>query len=518
MSAHELSAWNRLLSVATLGTRRASLDERTLWPSDVLAGAGENASVELKFLRLAAATQLWETAGSRAPADGTAIASETVEQSSQPFLSEAAAMRLVRMLTGDHGELIPEWFELARSAARWLPPQFVPAVLQALKSSPPAGYAEVLGPTAQWLSKLNPDWTVTPVVHEPSQQRWQEGSMREREAELIAMRKRDAAAAREWLQATWTNEPPDARETFVRAFGTNLSIEDEPFLETGLDDKRKAVRQAAAELLAQLPDSAHAKRNLARLDPLISFDEKKGLLGKLSKRKLLIQLPAAVDKDAQRDGIEAKPPAQLKIGERAFWLRQMVAVAPPAHWTARFDCAPATFVAAALDTDYAEDMLGALTRAAALHPDRDWLHALSKAWVDSKHPSHVIASALAQMTQHAPVALRAELLEMHLAELSAGKDQDTVYSLLMSVDFPLSGALTRLAIERVAQRAKSEKQQWQHNRNTLNPMACRCDVPTAAALLPQLLASIPAESAWRNALEHCNDIVEFRAAMKRELT
>src|SRR5688500_4654320 len=79
--------------------------------------------------------------------------------------------------------------------------------------------------------------------------------------ELVCLRTHDPARARDWLAATWTTDPPEARETFLRALQVRLSAADETFLEAALDDKRKGVRQAAVEALALLPQSAHAHRN-----------------------------------------------------------------------------------------------------------------------------------------------------------------------------------------------------------------------------------------------------------------
>ena len=59
MAASELNAWDRLLAVATLGTRRTPINETTLWPTAELAPAGADAGVELKFLRAAAAQRRW---------------------------------------------------------------------------------------------------------------------------------------------------------------------------------------------------------------------------------------------------------------------------------------------------------------------------------------------------------------------------------------------------------------------------------------------------------------------------
>ena len=77
--------------------------------------------------------------------------------------------------------------------------------------------------------------------------------------------------------------------------------------------------------------------------------------------------------------------------------------------------------------------------------------------------------------------------------------------------------MTSVAIEHIAERARIEKQQWSHARNSLETWGRRCDVETALRLIPGVLMSAGENSPWRNAIEQLNDIVEFRAAMKREL-
>jgi hypothetical protein len=108
------------------------------------------------------------------------------------------------------------------------------------------------------------------------------------------------------LRSTWDTDAPEAREAFLTILAEEVGTDDESFLEFALDDKRKAVRLAAADLLARLPESGHARRMLARLESLIELEAPHGgILGKLRKRKLRVDLPAAPDKAAQRDGIDA---------------------------------------------------------------------------------------------------------------------------------------------------------------------------------------------------------------------
>jgi hypothetical protein len=488
------------------------------WPDATLAAAAVADSPEKTLLRAAAATVVWNLAGRRAASDAGATQAEPAPMvRSHSLASEAASMRLMRMMAGDRRELIAEWFELAQTAGKSLAPHWLAVVLDAVPAKLRNQYPRVLGPAATWLAQLNPEWIVTTVVDEPSEQRWHEGTIEERRAELVCMRKHDPALAREWLAATWSVDPPEARESFLRTLQVGLSTDDEAFLEQALDDKRKAVRQAAVEALALLPHSAHARRNYARLEPLVVLENKgSGLIAQLSKRKLAIQLPVAIDRATQRDGIELKPPAQRQIGERMYWLVQMIGQAAPTHWNARFGCDAATFIDAAMSTEYALDLLSALSEAASRHPDAEWLTALCDAWLDSKQEQHVVAQAIARLVASAPLAVRGSLFETQAEKLTK-RNIDALLYLIENVAIHWTPSITTIAIDQIAARARSERQQWSHSRNALDAWGQRCDIPTALRLLPQAIGAAGEQSPWRSALEQLNDIVEFRAAMQREL-
>jgi len=422
------------------------------------------------------------------------------------------------MIGGERPELLQEWFELARAARKTLATHWLPVVLDGVAPKLRNAFPDVLGPAAAWLASQHPQWSVAPIVAVPSRDRWQEGSLIERRAELGAMRERDPASGREWLESTWATDPPDAREAFLGVLQIGLSADDEPFLEAALDDKRKGVRQAAAECLARLPRSAHAKRNLARLDGLLVMEEpKSGLLARFRSRKLMVQLPAALDKAAVRDGLEAKPPAQRKVGDRAFWLEQMVELVPPRHWCERFACDAPTFVAAAVATDHAAELLSALSLAATRHPDVEFIGALCVAWLESANDPPVIAQAVARLVSALPAETRSEMFEAQLHKLSE-RDFDAMFHLTMNYGLPWSASATAFALETLGKRVASDSQQYANARNTLDTWGQRCDVPTASKVLPDILAGAAEKPAWRNALEQLDDIVQFRAVMRKELT
>ncbi len=509
------SSWDKLTSIATLGLGRAPVQLDTLWPDSSISHVVD--SDDRAFLRAAAAAYLWQAAGARTTAQSSSEhpAPSHVEPSEQ--VSEAAAWRLARMLAGDRADLVPEWLAAAHEQSLVLPAHWLPVVFDALPRELRQRFNDVWGPLGAWLASQNARWSFRGANAEPSEARWTTGTLQERTAELKNMRSIDPRRAREWVQSSWSSDPPDARETFLRIFLDGLCADDEPLLEQALDDKRKGVRMAAAECLSRLGESAHAKRNLARVAPLIELEIRKtGLLSGLRRRKLEVRLPDVPDKAAQRDGIELKPPAARKVGERVFWLMQMVAMSPPRHWTQRFDCDATTLIDAALATDYGDELLSALTEATMRHPNAEWLNALSATWLDRKADSAIIVQSLSALLAAADADQRAPLLEAQLRTLDVNRF-DVTSGLLQATDLRWSPTVTRLAIEQLSDVIRNQRQQWSFPRNALDSWARRADVETALGILPSVLDKCPAESPWRNALEHMNETVEFRAAMLKEL-
>ena len=521
MSASDAARrWNSLTSIATLGTNRAAPPLEKLWPiGDLPLPTG---SPERAFLRAAAMAYLWQISGTRVAA-AAIPESDPAPPLEERLVSEKAAWRLARMLNGDHRDLVPEWLALASRAQAAVPPHWLPMMMEKLEARERSVASPVLGRRADWLAKRNSAWARTLASHEPAEERWLNGTLEERRVELAAVRALDPSVGREWLQRTWQTDPPQARTAFLETMriAPGLSDADEPFLETALDDKRRDVRVAAVECLCQLPNSAHARRNFERLHTLVRLDAPgSGLLGKLRRRRLEIQLPESLDKATARDGINAKPPAQQKIGERAYWVMQMVSMARPAQWCERLNCDIDTFLDAALATDYGADLLIALCEAAGRYHDAAWILALCTRLLVSQSPPGAQKDGTRMMPALVAAAPAANQDAILKALLSAGKaaDLDLLQTVLAGVEVEWGAGTTARAFELLEERLRTDTLNYSYARNTLAAWGPRADVTTAGAVLSRLLAGCPEKSPWRNALDTLNEIIEFRLAMRKELS
>ncbi len=510
--------WERAISLATLGLARSPGPIVDLLPHE--ACSLPPGPREQTVLRSAATTLLWRLAGERSGA-ATAPAETVAPAAPRQLIPETAARRLARLVTEGPRELTDEWFALAARSGRVLAPHWVPTVFEAIAPDARNAYAAVFGARLVWLAAHDPRWRVEGAGRTPTDEDWAVGTLPERTALLQRMRQTDPARARSWLEGTWATEPPESREHLIAILRTNLSSEDEPFLEAALDDKRKAVRQCAADLLLRLPQSMCTRRALGRLESMFVLEPRgTGLLGRFASRKLRIELPTALDKSALRDGIEAKPPAARKIGERAWWLMQMIATVPPAGWSERFSCTASELIAAADATDYPDELYGAFTAACVRRPDHPWVQALSAAWRARLGRAETRATAIDSISRllvALPAAAQESLLLDQIEALRDPEVMDVAVELLLRFDRFWSPALTAKALDVLDRCVRGAASQVTLPRTTLDSWARRADPQTAAMAIGRLLERIAADSPWRNTLERVRDFIDFRIDMHKEL-
>ena len=231
----------------------------------------------------------------------------------------------------------------------------------------------VIGNRGRWLAGFNPDWrfaaeaAVTP--NDAGTATWEEGSLAQRVAYLRSLRSKDPAAARALLHEQLDQLPAKERVELASVLAERLDDADEPLLVALLKDRSRDVRDVAARLLARMPNSAHAQRVLAWLAPLLT--EKRGLL----RRSWQLEAPQAADPQWQSAAIEAKRPQHDRLGERAWWLYQLVRQVPLAWWSAHTAMTPADLVAWSKKTDWTEALFRGWRERAATG-DAEWIEAL----------------------------------------------------------------------------------------------------------------------------------------------
>ncbi|GCE12286.1 DUF5691 domain-containing protein [Tengunoibacter tsumagoiensis] len=366
---------NQLVTQAIVGTAHQSEQPMTTGTSidDLLPHLATH-TPERRLLLVAGAQALYQQAG---------LHPYTIETLSEPAAPEQlpdctpAAANLISSLLqhSRQQEFVLEALQRLQKAQQRLPFTLLASALTygTQHANLRSALFPVLGERGLWLSQQNPAWNwvaeLQPVVDAPLdrnnlQIHWQEGKQGERKQALRVLRTHQPAQAREWLSDIWKQEAANVREALLETLAINLSGEDEEFLNKALEDRSATVRTLAVRLLTQIPGSALLQRMLARADALLP----------IAQGKITVMLPQSCPKDWQKDGIALKPPKGL--GERYWWLQQVLALIPPAHWEHQF-ALPAQEILRQLTTDENKSLntviAPPIAEAAVLHHDQDWI-------------------------------------------------------------------------------------------------------------------------------------------------
>lgn len=389
-----MSLLESLAVTALLGTRKqkpAALAVEGSIGTLLDAIAGSSATDEAILLRTAAVLDICQQAGwvaadagttatPPAPMDSLALPPPTAV----PLLTQVFAEGYERL-----GQLT--LLQLARRQLR-LPPSLLADLLEKARRDSALRHllAPVLGERGRWLAERNPAWQVQAIdrTAAPDEEAWDFGNFDQRVAYLSALRARDPAAARDRLAAALKELDARERAALVRALATGLTMDDEALLERLRGDRSKEVRRAAIELLALLPASSYLRRMAERLAQCVTFPrpeaESGGLKGLFkcvakvisTEPALHIEPPESFFAGGKDDQLEEAVPAGEGLGQRAWWLYQLVAVSPLQWWCEHSALAPRELVTGAGLTDWDEAMVRGWYQATLREGDAEWAAAL----------------------------------------------------------------------------------------------------------------------------------------------
>lgn len=370
MSAHP--AWPAMIPAAMVGTERQPLPRVAVpAPIDALLQKLPGDSPATALLRTAGVLATCEAAGAQVRTWPEPIPAPAGEDS-RAVPPAALHGRLAWALRRGPARLQHECFALLDRAALRLPTTLLPLALELGRHSIAlrGPLQSVLGERGLWLARQNSDWRYATgaAAEAPLEQRWTDGNLAQRVALLQAERRRDPASARERLAAVLAELPARERAELLGVLATGLSMDDEPLLDGLCGDRSREVRQVATALLVNLPDSAFARRAIARLQPLLRQEP----------GRWTIEAPA--DAPSAEDGVDPVRPKHESLGERAWWLHQWVRQVPLGWWTRHTGLDPAGLLAWALATDWAEAIVRGWRERLAHDPQADWCEALLDAW------------------------------------------------------------------------------------------------------------------------------------------
>jgi hypothetical protein len=231
-------------------------------------------------------------------------------------------------------------------------------------------------------------------------------------------------------------------------------------------------------------------------------------LKKAKKPALEIILPAECDKAMLRDGIE--PKAQAALGEKAWWLVQILEVVPLKTWTSIRQCEPADILSASFAGEWKKELFEAWTRAAVAQRNADWAEPLLAAALEMKRvdkPSALLAVLPRQR-------LEARLSEM--LEADDDKSRDLNGLLVLQCRHDWSPGFSRAVLAWLRHVTSEQSTDWQL-RNQLHSLANHL----APEMLPEVSANWPTESKgwdfWSKGVEELISAAQFRHEMREAL-
>jgi len=445
-----MSIWSPLLPAVMVGTERQS-GPLPAWPGDVgeviaqVATASDNAAVRL--LRAAAVLAPCALAGATGAA-GTPTPPRPAPADPRPAAPPAMHALLAWALQDGPGRLHRLVFCGLAEAGYRLPASLLPQALDLGRRSTVLRPALLgaLGERGLWLAAQREDWRYAAGVggDEPPESHWTEGTLDQRRAFLSRERASAPAVARERLAQAFSGLPAKERADLLAVLETHIGAEDEGLLERARADRSREVREVAVRLSMRVPGAAHTRRAEARLAALLAQD--RGLLG----RRWVLEAPQAVAPDWEADQIVPVRPQQDPLGERAWWLYQLVRQVPVAWWTHHTGLSVPELFKWAARGDWAQALTRGWFDALAATRETDWCEAfLASLPQEQAGQASTTAAWSAPLLQWLPQEHRERHWQRHVEAarlplvvlLSACLDSD-------ALGLPLSRAMTRLVLAR----------------------------------------------------------------------
>lgn len=384
-----MESWNNVINAALLGTEKKALRKEEVEAPFVQSFETIEQKASDKedvFLQTAALLYNYRQCG-YVPVKKEAASLPVAEAEEKEYASPLAHAVLKDVVDSGSLSLLQFWLEQCRRKPQIVQPGFLPLLFAAgvkTKSLQPLIKA-VGGGRGEWLTQFNEEWKWGEVATD--EERWQTGSPAQRKTVLAQLRKTDPAKAREWLQQTWPQENAATKEALLEEMHTNAADEDAAWLEGLLAEKSIKVKEAALQVLKEIPSSSVVQTYWNVLKQSIKLTASKGVLGIGAKTSLEVKL-AAVDPSVFKTGI-GQVASDKKTGDDIFILQQLIAAVPPHLWETHFGLEKKRLIELFLKEEKHSLFVKALTEAAVRFKDTAWLRELIAADGDAFYPDAV---------------------------------------------------------------------------------------------------------------------------------
>lgn len=334
-----IKPWEEIINTAIIGTDKRKINVSVL--AEELRQTVEHIETsaddkDLIFLHISSVVSNYRKGGYLPfPISGNPI--EECPKEDKKYCSPAAIHALQSTIDDENRSLLFYWLNKCHEHSLLVTPEYIPLLFEKTEkdSSLKNLVVSCCGVRGQWMTQFNPKWTFQPT-EAPVQEVFDHGKLEERKEALRIWRTSNPEEARLALEKTWPQEQAATKTELLGALKVNLQLTDEDFLKTCLKEKSQKVKEAAFNLLKQLPGSFIIKEVWAFLNPLMVYKKSSAILGLLNKETIDINLSFQIPEHFKTYGI-SDIDANEMYNEKEFTLSQLISIIPLNYWEEHFN-------------------------------------------------------------------------------------------------------------------------------------------------------------------------------------
>lgn len=497
--------WEALVKAVLLGTQR--LGKRPLAEivplSEEMEPLIDGDSVEVEILQTLAIASVQRQAGRVFPRVAVETGAEVAPEERLPLCSAAASRLLQESL---QEEEVPErlrlWLGWAAEVGVRVPPEVLPDLLEMgrVRRELRPLMLPVLGDRGYWLARQNPDWQFAALrLGVTPEEAWGEENLPTRVLGLTQMRLTDPDRAREWVRGVWERHKAGDRTEYLKTFEQGSTAADEPFLEVALGDKSQQVREMAARLLTQLPESEFVQRVTGWVCQRLVR----------SPQGLKVMLPETMTPQMRGDGVREKSPA--KVPPQPWWFLQQLARVPPRVWAQGQEIE--AWLGLAQEHPLWEYLLEGWAIAAMIHQDRDWARCLLRLEIPGR--LEAVQERDRRLLHSLPLEEREAWILGHLqAHPERMSKRHPSLRLLQLCDWPWSDGFSRAIFQRFRGDILGSQDHYDWAvRSTFRRFSYWMNPQLQGEFRESLLPQMKPQSYWRQTVEQFLDLLVFREGL-----
>ncbi|SDJ81809.1 hypothetical protein SAMN05421823_101185 [Catalinimonas alkaloidigena] len=422
-----MTPWNDLIKTALLGTYRASLPTDLPAPWQPNLAQLPESDQETQFWQLCALAHNYTLVGQTPPVvvnPPTPAPPETL-----PPCTEQSRFLLETVLRHKVEPLIERWLQRCAARQQRAPAHLLPRLLELAQETPAwFGWIQrVAGERGPWLAAWRPEHYAP--LGQSDEALWQTGRPAERKQAMKRWLDHDPAQARQAMQENWSGEKSEFRVDLLELLSPHLTPEDEPWLESLLDqDRSQKVREVVIHLLQRLPES-QLNRQMTSL-ALSCCHFKKG--GMLRKSTLDITWPDCFTPEQERYGLRTDQQRSTLV------ISTLISLIPPVAWEQITGLSPDKLVTWFQEHDLMQDHLNDLADAVHARRNVDWARAFL---------NHSQEQRFLPLLELLPVEER----NTYLLSVVEQSDQNAIFTLINQyAHFPWSLALAEAVLSKMS--------------------------------------------------------------------